>query len=233
MATSGVVTLSKTAVELISSAYELARVKDPDETLTDKQSTVGKSSLNKLIKFFQKDGLQLWAIKKDSITLTQSSSSYTCGPSGTGLSERPLRIVEAFYRDGTQDTPLEQVSRQEYYELGDKSTDGRPHQFYYDPQLTSGVLYIYNPADANAAGDTIHLVYHRPFEVINSLTDEFDFPEEWYIVLEYNLAVDLALRNGIKQSRISMLEGKAQWFHDEAIAWSVENVPTQIVPNEN
>ena len=233
MATSGSVNYSVTANEIITSAYELARVKDPDETLTPKQSSVGKSSLNKLLKYYVKMGMPLWAIKKGIITLTLSDESYTCGPSGTGLSERPLRILEAFYRDGTSDTPLDIISRQEYWELGNKSSNGRPHQIYYDPQLTSGVLYVYNPADASAVGDGIHLVYHRPFEDIDALTDTFDFPQEWYIVIEYNLAVDLAFRSGIKQTRISQLQAQAQEFYDEAHWWDVENVPTQIVPDED
>ena len=232
MATSGSVNFTVTAEELISSAYELARVKDPDESLTEKQESRGISSLNKIIKFYMARGIPLWAIKKDSITLT-TAQSYTCGPSGTGLSERPLRIIEAFYRDGTQDTPVEIISREEYWALGDKSSDGRPHQLYYDPQVTTGTLYVYNPADSNAVGDTLHLVYHRPFEDIDTSADEFDFPQEWYLVLEYQLAVDLALRNGIKQSRIAQLDSIATSYFDEANGWDVENTPTQIIPDEN
>lgn len=233
MATSSSTNYSVTAEEIISSAYELARVKDPDETLSSRQTSVGMASLNKLIKYWVKMGLPLWAIKKDSITLVQSTQSYTCGTGGTGLSERPLRIIEAFYRDGTNDTPLEQNSREEYWDLGDKSSEGRPNQIYYDPQLTLGVLYVYNPADASTAGDTIHLVYQRPFEDIDALTNEFDFPQEWYVVLEYNLAVDLALRNGIKQSRISQLKSQAMEYFYEISWWDVENTQTQIQPDEN
>lgn len=234
MTTSSSTNFSVSASELISSAYELARVKDPDESLNSSQSSVGMSSLNKLIKYYIKRGLPLWAIKKGTINLIQGQESYTCGSGGSAMTERPVRIIEAFYRDSnSNDTPLTIISRQEYWDLGSKSTQGRPNQIYYDPQIDLGVLYVYNTADSTSAGDDIHLIYHRPYEDIDALTNTFDFPQEWYIVLEYNLAVDLALRNGIKQSRIAQLEAKARELFYEADWWDVENTSTQIVPDEN
>lgn len=231
MATSGSVNFNQTATEIITSAYELARVKDPIEALTNDQSIRGLSSLNKILKFLHTHGMPLWAIKRDSITLVQSSQSYTCGPSGTGISERPLRILESFYRDGSNDTQVEIISRSDYYKLGDKSSEGIPTQLYYDPQLTSGVLYVYNPADATTAGNTLHLIYQRPFEDVDALGDDLDFPQEWYFALEYALAVDLALRNGIKPARIGQLESKAKEYLYEAKWWDTEAVSTQFQPD--
>jgi hypothetical protein len=231
MSTSGSVDYNVTATEIISSAYELARVKDPLEPLNTDQTTRGMASLNKIIKYLQKAGMPLWAIKRDTITLVQSTQSYTCGPLGTGLLERPLRILEAWYRDGTNDTAVEIISRDDYNTLGDKTGEGIPTEIYYDPQLTLGVLYVYNPADATAAGNTLHLVYHRPFEDMDSITDNFDFPQEWFMALEYMLAVDIAMRNGIKQSRISQLDAKAKEYYYEVLWWDVENTSTQFQPD--
>lgn len=233
MTTSGSVNYNVTATELLSSAYELARVKDPIEPLTADQTSKGLASLNKTIKYLMKSGMPLWAITKATITLTANTQSYTCGPAGTGLTERPLRILNAFYRDGTTDTQIEIISRQEYWDLGDKSTAGIPTQIYYDPQLTLGVLYVYNPADANAAGNALHLVYHRPFQDMDTVSDDFDFPQEWYLALEYLLATDLALRNGIRQSRITQLDAKAKEYYYEASWWDVENTSFQVQPDEN
>lgn len=236
MATSGVTTISTTANDLLSSAYELARVKDPVEAMNSQQTTRGISQLNKLIKFLQKNGLQLWARKTDKINLIQGQGTddlpYTLGPSGNALNERPLRIIEAWYRDGDSDIPVQPVSAERYWALGDKTIQGIPNQLYYDPQVTLGKLYIYNVADANAAGNDLYLVYQRPFEIISDLEDTFDFPEEWHLALEYLLAVDLALRNGIKQTRISQLKYEAQQYFNEVTWWDVENTSTQIIPCE-
>ena len=233
MATSGSVDFNVTATELLSSSYELARVKDPVEPLTNNQTIQGLSSLNKILKYLMKMGMPLWAIKKDTITLTENTQSYTCGPLGTGLLERPLRILSAFYRDGNNDTQVELISRQEYWDLGDKSGTGIPTEIYYDPQLTLGVLYVYNPADAQAAGNALHLIYHRPFQDMDSVNNDFDFPQEWYMALEYLLATDLAMRNGVRQSRITQLDAKAKEYYYEASWWDVENVSVQVQPDEN
>lgn len=231
MATSGSVDYNVTATEIISSAYELARVKDPIEPLNPDQTTRGLASLNKVIKYLQKGGMPLWAIKRDTITLVQGAVSYTCGPLGTGLLERPLRILEAFYRDNTNDTQIEIISRDDYNNLGDKTSTGIPNEIYYDPQLTLGVLYVYNPADSLAAGNELHLIYQRPFEDMDSVADNFDFPQEWFMALEYTLAVDVAMRNGIRQSRITQLEAKAKELYYEALWWDTESVSTQFQPD--
>lgn len=233
MATSGSVDYSVTAIDILNSAYELARVKDPAESLNTGQVNQGLGALNRIIKYLMKMGMPLWAIKKDSITLVESTQSYTCGSGGTGLSERPERILQAFYRDGSNDTPVEIVSRQSYWELGDKSAEGIPTQIYYDPQLSLGVLYVYNPADANTAGNTLHLIYHRPFEDMDSQSDNFDFPQEWYLTLEYTLAADIALRNGIKQTRVSQLDARAKEYFYEVSWWDTENVSLRFQPDEN
>lgn len=234
MTTSGSTNYTVTAYDIMLSSYALARVIDPNETLSSWQITQGIASLNKIIKFYQKNGMPLWAIKKSAINLIKGQQSYTCGIGGTGLTERPLRILEAFYRDGdSSDTPLDRVSREEYWNLGDKTIEGVPNQIYYDPQIDLGVLYVYNTADANTAGNDIHIIYQRPFEDIDNQTNTFDIPQEWYIVLEYRLAVDLAFRNGIKQTRIAQLKSAADEYFYEVLWWDREDVPTQIVPGED
>lgn len=231
MATSGSVNYTEMANELISSAYELARVKDPIEDLNTGQMNRGMASLNKIIKYLQKNGMPLWAVRNGSITLTQGTQSYTCGTLGTGLTERPLRILEAYYRESSLDTEIEIISRTEYWQLSDKASQGKPNELYYDPQLDLGVIYIYNPADAQAAGNTIELLYHRPFEDMDAITNNFDFPQEWLMPLEYMLAADIGLRNGVKQSRIAQLDAKAHELISEVLWWDTESTPVQFQPN--
>jgi len=230
MATSGSTDFQTNKINMITGAYELCRVIDPGEALADSLVNSASNVLNRMLKFWQTFGLSLWAIKRGSIVLTQGTQSYTLGPAGTGFNERPLRLVEAFYRDGVNDTPLELISREEYWHLGDKSIEGIPNELYYDPQLTLGVLYVFNPADANIAGNTIELVYHRPFEDMDSNVDDFDFPVEWEEAIEFNLALRLAPRNGVPGRRISQLRLQARETLEEVRGWDTENVSTYIQP---
>lgn len=230
MATSGSTDFKSNRLTIIKEAYEHCRVIDPSEPLTDAQVDSAAQTLNMMLKRFQTFGMQLWAMKRGAVTLTQSTQSYTCGTGGTGLTERPLRIVEAFYREGTDDTPLQIISREEYWGLGDKSTEGIPNEVYYDPQLTTGVLYIFNPADANAAGNTIELVYHRPFEDMDTDVDDFDFPNEWEEVISYGLAVRLGSKNGLITQRLNQLRIDFRDALEQVRGWDTEDAAVYMQP---
>ena len=218
-------------LDIITGAYEICRVIDPSEPLSDQQLRSAQAELNKMLKSYIKYGLQLFSLKRGTITLTQGTQSYTCGVGGTGLTERPLAITEAWYREtASDDTPLDIISREEYWTLGDKTSEGIPNEIYYDPQDNLGVLYIFNTADANAAGNTIELVYQRPFEDMVTQTDDFDFPVEWEECLEWNLALKLAARNGVNLGRIQLIEKQATKALEEVLGWDSENTSVLLQP---
>lgn len=234
MATSGVTTFRSNMLGIITGAYEICRVIDPSEPLSDQQIRSAQAALNKQLKRFITYGLQLFALKRGTITLTQGTMSYTCGPSGTGLSERPLMITDAWYRDSPQDdNPLEIISREEYWNLGDKTSEGIPNEIYYDPQDNLGVVYVFNTADANTAGKTIELVYQRPFEDMVLTTDDFDFPVEWEYAIEWELAANLAQRNGVASNKVSQLRAEAKTALEEVLGWDAENTSVYLQPQYN
>jgi len=234
MATSGVTTFRSNMLDIITGAYEICRVIDPSEPLSNQQIRSAQKELNRMLKSFMKYGLELFALKRGTITLTQSTQSYTCGVGGTGLTERPLMITDAWYRETPDnDTPLEIISREEYWNLGDKTSEGIPNEIYYDPQDNLGVLYIFNTADANTAGKTIELVYQRPFEDMVSSTDDLDFPVEWELTIEWNLAAMLGHRNGVNNNKISQIRAEAKTQLDEVLGWDAENTSVYLQPQHN
>jgi len=234
MATSGVTTFRSNMLDIITGAYETCRVIDPSEPLSDQQLRSAQKVLNQMLKGFIKHGLELFALKRGTITLTQGTQSYTCGPGGTGLTERPLMITDAWYRETTSnDSPLEIISREEYWNLGDKTSEGIPNEIYYDPQDNLGVLYIFNTADANTAGKTIELVYQRPFEDMVSTTDDLDFPVEWEEAIEWGLAARIAHRNGVTTNKVSQITAQAKTFLDEVLGWDAENTSIYLQPQFN
>lgn len=231
MATSGVTTFRSNLLEIITGAYEICRVIDPSEALSDQQLKSANQALNRMLKRFITYGLNLFALKRGTITLTQGTQSYTCGTAGTGLSERPLAITDAWYRNSaSDDNPLEMISREEYWNLGDKTSEGIPNEIYYDPQDNLGVIYVFNPADANTAGKTIELVYQRPFEDMVASTDDLDFPVEWEEAIEWGLAQRLAPRNGVSVNRTGQIRAHARLALDEALGWDSENTSVFLQP---
>lgn len=108
---------------------------------------------------------------------------------------RPLEILTAVLRDSqNNDVPLFKMNLEEYESLPTKAQTTSPTEptaYYYEAQLTNGVLYT----DAPAADDTskhIHIVYLSPPEDFNSATDTPDYPQEWYLALVTGLAINIA-----------------------------------------
>lgn len=233
MATSGVTAFRSNMLEIITGAYEICRVIDPSESLSAQQFKSAGEALNRMLKRFITYGLPLFALKRGTITLTQGTMGYTCGPGGAGLSERPLMITDAWYRASpSDDNPLEIISREEYWSLGDKTTEGIPNEIYYDPQEPLGVIYVFNPADATTAGKTIELMYQRPFEDMVVSTDDLDFPVEWEEAIEWGLAQRLAPRNGVPINRTSQIRAHAALALEDALGWDAENTSVFLQPRE-
>ena len=142
---------------------------------------------------------------------------------------RPLRITEIVLRDGDSDTRLNRLSREEYWGLGDKTVSGPPNQFYYDPQLDSGVLYLYPvPEDVD---DTIEFVYHRPFEDFDTSTDTPDFPQEWYQAVRFGLAAVIAPEYGVPLKVREDLKRDAAYYKREVSNWDREDAHIYIQPD--
>ena len=114
----------------------------------------------------------------------------------TSKMQRPLRILQATLKNlsDSVETPLTLISYDQYFNYPNKTTNGRPSQFYYDKLLTNGKLYLYpRPNDVNWI---IDFTYHEAIEDLDSTTDDVDFPTEWFDALSFNLAVRLCPRYG-------------------------------------
>lgn len=126
---------------------------------------------------------------------------------------RPLRIVEAFLRDlsDNTDTPIQILwDRKDYFDIYDKFTDAPPTRIYYEPLLTNGKLYTnYEQTNVN---EVLKLVYQRPAEDFDAANDNPDFPQEHYEKLVYGLALRLAPDYGIPASLRNALIVEAGLF---------------------
>ncbi len=109
----------------------------------------------------------------------------------TTKAQRPLRIIEARWRDADgNDTPLTVGNRDDYISIADKTTVSTPNIVYYDPQLTTGVLYVWPKPETVDGLIVLSAVY--PIQDMDAATDDFEVPVQWLEAVIYNLAVRLA-----------------------------------------
>lgn len=230
--------------EIIRSAMEILRVTDIENpnAPTTAQYNRAVQTLNYMLTHFQTHGMQLFARKEASFSLTQGSSVYTIGPGGNVNILQPLRIYDARRKDTVsgQEVPLAIYSEKEYLEIPNKLEEGTPIGMYFKPRHEIGVtshstavgqLYLWQPADAyNASNTTIYFNYQRPFVNFDTTTDYIDMPQEWLEVVKWNLALRLAPVYGTPMMEYDRIKSMAKDLLDEVLGWDSEAQPLRIQP---
>lgn len=121
----------------------------------------------------------------------------------TTAAPRPLRITSCRRELDDNEIPMFRLSRDEYFDLPNKSTSGVPTQFYYDPQKGVGKLYVWQPA--SSVDNEINFTYLDSLEDFDATTDTSDYPQEWMSYLISNLAIRLAPQHGKQVSQSTLL----------------------------
>ena len=312
MARSGSYNFSRNRNELIKDSFVEAGILDPNETVDGDEAEFASTQLNRLIKFWQADGLRLWGIRECYLFLEKDKHNYLLGSSGdhwtesfvatqiktaasssatsidldstTGISaadniliklddgslhettvssvtdsdtlaiasglgdaaavdnqvyayttkaQRPLRVKFVTYHEKSSsvETRLTEISREQFWSVSTKTTDSRPSQFFFDPQLDSAEFNIYGEPD-NVANYLICLA-HFPLDDMDAAANDFAFPQEWLEPLTYNLAYRLAVAYRAPQEKIGFLRSLAREAKYVADSWDEEKSPIQMRPDPN
>ena len=118
---------------------------------------------------------------------------------------RPEAITSARRRDSSNyDTPLNELARNDYFNLAQKTVIGQPTQFYYDKQLSSGIFYLYQAP--NDATNTIKFTFQKMFFDFNTGNDNPDFPIEWAETLAFGLAFRLSYDFSIDKTKSEQIK---------------------------
>lgn len=144
--------------------------------------------------------------------------------------DRPLRIESARYADRSDrsEIPLDRYSRQEYFDQPDKTSEGTVSQWYYDPQLTNGRLYVWQTA--SHVNNVLRFTYQRPLLVSQTTADAPDIPAEWFETMKWNMAKAIAIEYGVK-GRLQEIKEMAAMTSLESEGFDVEDDSFQIVPD--
>lgn len=209
--------------QLVASALRLCGGCSPQGLPTFGQAENARYALNMLVQSWQANGIHVW-------TQTEMTQALVAGQAQYALAApRPLRVTGArlVSTDGTE-TPLIPMSRLDYANLSKKGATGTPTQYFYDPQVSSGLLSLYPaPADATAS---VHFTAQRQLITTQALSDDLDFPPEWMDAIRLALAFRLSAEYAAPAEIAQALRAQA----DEALAvvqkWDVEAQGTTTYP---
>jgi hypothetical protein len=185
-----------------------------------------------LINLFQTQGLKLWLNQDLSIALTQGTSLYTLGLTGTLYMIKPTRVIQAYFNDVNGITrPLMMISRDEWSRLANRSQQGAINSVFVDKQQDYLGINLWMTPDANSALGTLHLIIQNQVTQFSGLTDTINFPTEWFMALRWGLADDIA--GGQPEAIMARCAQKANTFRDALENWDVEDAATQFQPDPN
>ena len=228
MATSGVTTYAMNAGQIVEKAFHRLGKASEGEAISARMSSDGISSLNLLLKDLQAEE-HLWTKSEGTLAMVASQAGYTLS------SISPLRILSIRRRDtDSLDTPLSEISRQEYFDLPNKSTStGTPVSYYLDPQRANGVLYLWPAPNAAAVAEfTLYITYLRRIEDMTASNHDLDMPQEWLQGLVWALADDLETEYPVNDSRLAVkIERKANEFMAKMRAWDTEGASIFMQPD--
>ena len=191
MATSGSYDFSLDVSEIIEEAYERCGL----EVRTGYDATTARRSLNIMFAEWANRGLNLWTVKQATQTLTQGTSAYTL------TSDKIVDLLEvSLRRDGT-DFELKTISRGEYSTLPNKTTQGRPSQYYFDRQIAPVINLWAVPENST---DQLIYYYVQRIEDADALVNTTDTPFRFYPCMVAGLAYYIAMKRS--PERVQLLK---------------------------
>jgi hypothetical protein len=139
------------------------------------------------------------------------------------LIDRPVRILDVrhAYDNTANEMPVEQISRQQYYQIPDKTSSANSvNQWYYSPQLGLGKLSVWPPA--STAKNILRFTFVKPQYIPEDQSENLLIPSEWYLPLKWALASELGVTYAIAPERLVSIQNKAASSLDDAMSNDVE-----------
>jgi len=215
MTTSGTRTFNLDVGELIEEAYERCGL----EVSTGYDARTARRSLNLMFAEWANRGLNLWTVNQATITVTVNVATYTVNADHADILEMVLR------RDGT-DYEVERISRGDFFLLPNKTTQGRPSQFYYDRQIAPKITVWQVPENST---DQLIYYYVRRIEDAGTLQNTTDMPWRFYPCMVAGLAYYLAMKRA--PDRMAMLKAIYDEEFTRAAEEDEDRVPLKLQPD--
>lgn len=187
--------------------------------------------LNDIINFTQTEGLKLWTLVDQSVTLVAGQATYSLKPGGSVSMTKPLRIDYAYYLDSANNsrTLMGPLSWEEYLSLGNKQTQGSINSFFINKLQSEVDVTLWPIPDTTAATGTLHLLIRQQITNFTGITDTLNFPPEWYMYLTWALADEKA--TGQPQTIMDRCEKKAFMALEKLKGWDVEDGSVYLSPD--
>ena len=188
------------------------------EVRTGYDLKTAKRSLNLMLAEWANRGLNQWTIQQRTITVTASDGDYD-------LDTDVIDILSVVVRRSGTDYALDRVSRDEFLNIPNKTTEARPTQFFLDRQIMP-VLKVWPTPDTN----TDVLVYNAltRMQDADTQTNTLEVPFRFYPCLAAGLAYYISLKRA--PQRTQLLKAVYEEEFERAMTEDRDRASFNVVP---
>ena len=188
MTTSGSRDFNLDVGEIIEEAYERCGL----EVRTGYDARTARRSLNLMFADWANRGLNLWTVNQGTITLTSGQAQQT-------LTSDVVDVLEIVLRRGNTDFTIQRISRGEYLTIPNKTTQGRPSQFYFDRKIDP-VINLWSVPENST--DQLIYYYVRRIEDADALVNTTDMPFRFYPCMVAGLAYYISMKRAPERAQL-------------------------------
>ena len=214
MTTSGSTDFELDVADYIEEAFERCGL----EVRTGYDLKTAKRSLNLMLAEWANRGLNQWTIEQRSFTTTQ-------GTSETALGTDVIDILSVVVRRSGTDFAIDRLSRDEFLNIPNKTTQGRPTQFFLDRQITPN-LKIW-PTPENSTDVVIYNALTRVQDA-DTQVNTLEVPFRFYHCLAAGLAYYIAMKRA--PQRLQLLKAVYEEEFERAMTEDRDRASFNVVP---
>lgn len=215
MTTSGSTNFELDVSDYIEEAFERCGL----EVRTGYDLKTAKRSLNLLFADWANRGLNQWTIAQRTQIVTTSDGDYDLGTD-------VIDVLSMVVRRSSTDFSMTRISRDEYLSIPNKTTKGRPTQFFIDRQVTPQIKIW--PVPENST-DVLHFDCLTRIEDADTFTNTVEVPFRFYPCLAAGLAYYIAIKKA--PDRIQLLKAIYDEEFDRAQAEDRDRASFNVVPS--
>ena len=215
MATSGTTAFNMDFTEIAEEAWERAG----REMRSGYDLRTARRSMNLMTIEWQNRGINLWTIDEGTVSLVSGTAQYTLPTDTVDLLEQVIRTGSGSTQ---QDLTINRISVSTYASIPNKTTTGRPIQFWIERLVDAPRINVWPVPDSNDY--TFKYWRMRRIEDAGRGIETADMPFRFLPCLVAGLAYNIALKTPELQQRIPIL--KAMYEEEFERAASEDRVKT-------
>ena len=221
MATSGTTAFNMDFTEIAEEAWERAG----REMRSGYDLRTARRSMNLMTIEWQNRGLNLWTIDEGTVSLVSGTAQYTLPTDTVDLLEQVIRTGSGSTQ---QDLTINRISVSTYASIPNKTTTGRPIQFWIERLVDAPRINVWPVPDSNDY--TFKYWRMRRIEDAGAGVQTADMPFRFLPCLVAGLAYHIAMKVPELADRIPMLKAMYEEEFDRAASEDRVKTNARFVP---